>query len=138
MIEIIKPNTQFNSYNTTAGSEVVNLVATIGKEYELKNTGTGGNTLTVNYGADSLILQDGETSSFTFDGDEWATFSQQGVTGAEINSAVATQLATTIPKNITEGYENLVQDPTDLTTANWTMYNGLIAEATDMYGMASP
>lgn len=33
-------------------------------------------------------------------------------------------------KSISDAYTNLIQDPTDLTTANWTMNNGLVASIT--------
>jgi hypothetical protein len=48
----------------------------------------------------------------------------------DVENNPATQLSTKIPKNITQAYTNLVQDPTDLTTANWSSASGGAAEIT--------
>lgn len=71
MAKFIKANTLYESVNTTLGADSITLSAIAGKDYQIVNTGTGGNTLTINYGIDSLNLADGESTRIFYDGSHW-------------------------------------------------------------------
>jgi hypothetical protein len=84
MSRLILANSDYEDFDTTAGADSTTLSAIIGKQYIIKNSGTGGNPLTVNYGASLLNLEDGQAFYFIFDGTLWSTLSGQGGAGASI------------------------------------------------------
>ncbi len=73
MATIIKANTEYQYIDTSTADDSVTLTATVGKEYEIRNAGSGGYSLTVNYGSDAFILDDGESGRFSYDGSGWST-----------------------------------------------------------------
>jgi hypothetical protein len=79
MSTFIKPATEYTDYDTTSASTSVTLTAVEGKEYEVRNSGSGGNTLTITYGSNSYVLNDGVSGKLTYDGTGWsAQFSDVG------------------------------------------------------------
>ena len=87
MATLIKQAPEYTSYDTTSANQSATLTAVTGKEYEVRNSGTGGNTLTVTYGSSSIILNDGESGRLTYDGSGWsAQFSNATIGGRYLTS----------------------------------------------------
>jgi len=84
MMRTVLPNAEQWTEDTTVAPVAITLSAVFGKNYFVKNAGTGGNPLTVNYGASSVELDDGAMYFFSFDGTTWATLSGGGGGGAVI------------------------------------------------------
>lgn len=82
-------------------------------------------------GVKFLALQPGETATVQYDqiDDVWRVVEGSLIrtTSSDIVNKVATQKTLTIPKYITDGYTNLVQDPTDLTAASWFRPNSAVS-----------
>jgi hypothetical protein len=70
-ISLVKANTQYNGIDTTSSPSSTTLTAISGKQYHIANIGTGGNLLTVNYGASSIELADGKAILVLYDGTNW-------------------------------------------------------------------
>lgn len=120
MSRLILANTDYESFDTTAGNLATTLDAIVGKQYNIKNGGTGGNILTVTYGSTTQEIHDGELFYFLYDGAVWSMLS--GGTNIDVpvvRNAQPLNGFTEIPEDITQAYTNLVTDPTDLTTGNW-------------------
>lgn len=119
MARIILPNSDYRGVDTTAAPDSVTLVATIGKNYIIRNSGTGGNALTVNYGSYILSLADGQTMKTEYDGANWTTdLVQQNVIAENI-------IAETLESTVATGTAPLtVASTTKVTNLNADLLDG--------------
>ena len=86
MANFIVPNAEYLSIDTTSASDSTTLSEVIGKKYIITNVGTGGNTLTVNYGTSSKVLADGEAFIVLYDGTIWVVLNDKNYQGDSIET----------------------------------------------------
>ncbi len=77
-MRMVLPPTDYRAIDTTSTAQAITLSEVKGKHYAVKNTGTGTKNLTVNYGTDSIAIQDGDLVYFIFDGTDWSCLRRSG------------------------------------------------------------
>lgn len=76
MARTILQNVDYQSIDTSSGNQSLTLEPIIGKQYMVRNFGTGSNTVTVTYGGSTSSVLNNATAIFVFDGTNWSLFSQ--------------------------------------------------------------
>ena len=69
--KFILPNKELQIIDTNTTPIEITLSPVLGKPQSIINNGLNNNTVTVNYGSSVHILYDGDSATFTFDGDNW-------------------------------------------------------------------
>ena len=69
--KFIVPNKEIQILDTDSAPIELTLSPVIGKPQSIKNNGSSGNSVTVNYGANTYVMNDGNSATFIYDGDDW-------------------------------------------------------------------
>lgn len=95
MARTILQNVDYQSIDTSSGNQSLTLEPIIGKQYMVRNFGSGSNTVTVTYGGSTLALTNGSASIFSYDGVNWTVFSKT-FEGQDITVASVTLTASSL------------------------------------------
>jgi len=110
MANFIKANTEYMGINTTSGADSTTLPAVAGKDYYVANLGTGGNLLTVNYGASSVNLSDFEAVTVFYGGTNWVVGSILAGAGGDIRYSTTADYDTGTIVWYVDGFYECIQD----------------------------